>query len=370
LVAWASLLLLLLVPYEACEAEESGTANGIAGVRTDLRRGVLWAFVMNLGLLSKVTFGYFALLAVPCLLWLRFRRLGIHRTVTTAVVCAIGCLPSIEIWSLYGKRFLGHGLKNTVGDLANYSGPTGKATAAVWMDYFRALGPSLWLLCALVAGVGWTVFRRRSISPWAVVSLLVLAGYWLIASINPVQELRYFTPVLAGFPILLALATERSAKLRESRKTIGVLVGAFSCAFLVSLPMRARPDLSNVRNAEAILLRCGGESPGEAPLRFTLATDSASLNVETFLLAKELLGPAGRRFTISTLAYDEPEGRSLDSSFRVIDGSDVIAFEDPAPANPRYTNTRVREYAGHAASHGLRLPDASGARVILYRPQR
>jgi hypothetical protein len=130
--------------------------------------------------------------------------------------------------------------------------------------------------------------------------------------------------------------------------------------------MTARPSLTNVEYAEAVLERCARDGLS----RITLATDSAELNIETFLLAKELLGPSGQAFTISTLAYEVVYKRTLEESYQTILESDAVVFESPAPRIPDFTNSRGSEYAAFTEQHAVGLDGAPGSRLTLYRISR
>jgi hypothetical protein len=353
LLAWIVLLLLLLIPYEA-----SGRGASFAA---DLSRGALWGFTLTAGALAKVTFGFFALFAVPCLIYFRLKNSGVLRTVVTVGICCLVCVPAAGIWFLYGRQFLAQAWGSSGGDIAKYYSD-GLTTLGFLASYARAMGAGAYLHAALIVWTVWILSRSKELSAPALYATAILVGFFLVATRSRARDLRYFMPVMVAFPFLLSVVPRRKPQGMWIAGHGNVLTAAFASLLLVSFPAVARPDLADAHYAAEILMRCRSDGLK----RFTLATDSPAMNSETFLLAKELLGPRGKDLIFTTLAYDAMHHRSLEASFQTIESSDVVAFEEPTPRYPAFTNDRVADYLAYAANHGAKLGSGGGP-LILYR---
>jgi hypothetical protein len=355
LLSWVVLLTLLLGPYEALTEEH--------GVAASIRRGLLWALALNAGALAKVTYGYFALLMVPCLLLIRWRRGGATATIVAAASCVGGCLPSIVIWGLFGAQFLRHAQMSAWGAGSRFYAAPGISPLAFAGSYIQAIGAAFYLHCGLGLAAIWMVARKRvRVLRAAIWPLLVLALYFLLSIQGSNRDLRFFMPAMVSFPFLLVALVPNGPQQGRPAVSKAAFAAAFLVMVLVSLPMTKRPELSNVWRARDLLVKCGLHGY----TRITLATDSPGFNIETFLLAKELLGKPGRKFRIGTLVYDIVHEKPVESGFEVMRHSDVTIFEEPQPVSPEFTNRRAGDYGSYVLRNGRKVTELSDQRTSVF----
>jgi hypothetical protein len=346
LVSWAITVAFLLIPMELTTEKAS-----LWGVIT---RGFLWALVINLGLLSKVTFGYFIPPIGLILLWLRYRNQGRWRTVGTVASAAAGSVPCIFIWALFGKQFIQHAYQASFGSYAQaYADPNGGLVNFAG-KYLSAIGhawiPVLLLACVFV----WQIRRVRGYQLAVVTGVFLSLVFFAICGVSRNQDLRFAMPVMIGLPFAFAAAT-KPGRFRLRSNSALLLAGALAC-IIWSFQMIARPNLSTVREALQLL-----EETGQAPAaRILLITDHPTLNIETFLLAKEISKDRYRSVSIDTTVYDAINGRSLESSYKKIEQSDyVIAHKPPLSSEPAFANQNAEIYRAHALKAGTQQPSSS-----------
>jgi hypothetical protein len=89
LFAWTALAAVLLIPIEA--RTNSSTATGAVW------RGILWASILSLGVMTKLNFMYFIALILPVLFYIRLRRCGLRNACDALIIFAFSrrLLPCI-----------------------------------------------------------------------------------------------------------------------------------------------------------------------------------------------------------------------------------------------------------------------------------
>ena len=80
LFAWTAFAAILLLPYEAAAPTTSSASGALA-------RGVLWAVILSVGVLTKLNFLYFIALIIPFLLLIRARYSGSRNVFISLAGC-------------------------------------------------------------------------------------------------------------------------------------------------------------------------------------------------------------------------------------------------------------------------------------------
>jgi hypothetical protein len=346
LVSWTTLLLLLLIPYESITEDFSR--------RQSVYRGLLWAFVFSIGVLSKVTFWALLAGAAPAILFLRFRRGGWRAVSASLSTCLLASLPALVIVIHYGDRFLNFAEATSVGAIAHYFASPHQSYGTTLLFYWRSLGPTAPIVLIPALCAIFQVFRRRwNFGIWY--GILLLTAYGVEVTTSLVRDPRYFLPVAIALPFLIAAAGSRLHLVKFSWGP-----PAFALALLVSTlaswPMKTTIELSAVRTARSLLLACRSQGAKTA----LLASDSQAWNIETFLLARELLGGSASNLAVETVVYSVVQGTALDADRRRIAAADIVIVETPTPANEATVNQRTDEYRKSAIAHGELLPATAG----------
>ncbi len=335
LLAWTVLLTLLLIPLEL--------ATGPRGRVRDVMRGVLWGFVFDVGALTKVTFGYFLVPVVAAVMYIRLRRCGM-RSLRATVAATLICLsPAILVWLLFGHNYLQHAVDASFGGMtAFYS-----SRALGWTGYLRHYAA----VCAygtapLVLLAAYFVRRvSRCDRVWLrILPVVLILGYLGLCAISSNQDYRFAMPVMIALPLVFAAVPSGLPGNREQPPML-LYLSFLLAGVLVSIPMVGRTDLTYIHYAGALLDRIG--RPGAVIL---IATDDPHLNIETFLLAKEIRSRTEQNLAIGTLVYDIVGGHSLDYSLHRMGLADYILFQKgPLLSDPEWANRFAKTFHAHAA---------------------
>jgi hypothetical protein len=218
---------LLLIPLEA--------AAPAAAPSDALRRGGWWGLIACLGLMSKLTYLYFALAAFGAALLLSLWRSGIRMTaLKLAVMGGIVLLPA-ALFARYAPTYWQHAMGSAFGPVAQFYDDHIARWAFV-RTALRSMGAGWWAgLAALLvyALLGW----RRGVPARSAILGLVMAvivvGYLFIASGSPNKDPRFFWPVWLALPFCVAVAANGSAS--PSRQHGGAGVWPVLLALLLTL---------------------------------------------------------------------------------------------------------------------------------------
>jgi hypothetical protein len=355
LVAWCTLLLVLLIPLEL------RTQPGPPW--RDIARGLLWGFVILVGVLTKVTFLLFLGVTGLAVLWIRFRRLGVGPCLRAASTAAICSIPAAIIWAVFGKNFIGHAVGFSFGGLSKFYAVGGMTPLGYLREYLRTCGWACFPTFALMLYFGWKVWRSDA-RLLRMLPLALVLFYFILCALSPNSDYRFAMPVMIGLPFVLAVVPANKVDQRSLRT--GMIGFGLLAGVLCSIPMLARPEMAPVRYAEAVLNRIG--RPGT---KIMLATESPVLNIETFLLAKQFGGKRLEELTIDSLVYDSLNGRSIYDSYHRMEGADYILFhKPPLSTDPPWANQFANEFYQYASG----IADETDApseymHVMKVRPQ-
>jgi hypothetical protein len=335
LVGWTSLAALLLIPYE------------LRTVRTTVRHaachGLLWGLILSLGVMTKISFLYFAGLILPVLVLVRYRRNGWRDSGAAFAGFLIGSGPSALYMAKYGRTSFLYGGASSFGTLSNfYQKPFSTFVRECLRD-----SPGLWLFAAGVcSALAFIVLKRRSqVFRPDVIAVLIAIGFGLIIMASPNRELRFSFPVILSLPFLLAilLSTKSEPVPRQAATSTAGLAFLVLCVF--AWPSRHRADRGDsLARVDAVLARgsyCGDKA-------ILLATDSPTLNGLLFRVALQLTpGPAAT--SVRDLTGSSLRGAPFAEDFRAIESSDLVVFQDDRAISPPFTNARVPSYRKYIA---------------------
>jgi hypothetical protein len=314
------------------------------GKKDLLTRGALWGLLASVGILTKVTFGYFAALVFPLLFYITWRRSGWITTLRALSVCVLVSVPAIAFWSVYGAQFLNHATSSAWGNFAEnwkvVSGPMAK-----FARYAEAAGVASGIvLASIVLAVAVQQWRRRSNwTDWA--PLAIVLGYVGIALTSPNDALRLLVPATLSLPFSILPLLKTHAP-QDSRWPIsGLLVPIF-----LSVPMIVQVDTSASGQIEPLL-----KFLSERDIRnIVLAGDRNEMNRETFLLAQQLGGEQVSALKISTVVYDSAIGIPPELSFQKLRNADAVIIIPP-PTDSPFAMIHLQEFENLAEKIGRRL---------------
>jgi hypothetical protein len=351
LLAWNALAVVLLIPYEA--------ATGSFSIRADLQRGLLWATVLSVGAITKVSFFYFISLAIPILFAMRSRRVGIGSALR-ALGSLIMCLTPVAIyWLLYGRASLRNGWAASFGRDAPFY-------YVSLVEFLRntirdvpglALSGAFTVICVL-----YLVFKRPAMK-WKtdLVPLLTLVGYCMIGLASRNRELRLLFPAIIAPPFLLGLLVSNRACVTSRRPAVAAALSAFFGLAVAGLPMSHRLNRQCIHRAEAVLAEAGRRNA----TRVLLATDGPTLNLQLVLLSIAVARPRPA-IEVESLAYRAVYDVPIDQDFRSIRECDLVVFQNMEALAPPFTNQRVSEYYAYAREHAAGGPIEIAGDVTVY----
>lgn len=327
LFAWATLVSVLLIPYEARTPSSS--------IRSAVVRGILYAAIFSLGALTKVSFFYFIGLVGPVLLFMRFRYSGIRSAVAWLVAFGCGMAPTAVYFLRYGRSAFAEGKAASFGGLSEfYHVPLRQFLAEYILE-----SPGMVFSSALLAAaiIYLAVKKRPGLLQPDFIALLIMIGYGVIVFASANKEIRFAFPVIVGLPFLVSILLS-SKEDSVPAPLAGLLAGlVFLGLAATAAPTRNRPYQRSLTSAQAVLAqaaRCNAKN-------VLLATDSPSLNVFLLNLTSEL---SSSETSIRTLAYQAMSGAPIQDDFAEMSQSDMVVFQDADRLRPKFTNQRVPEY--------------------------
>ncbi|QTA84461.1 hypothetical protein [Desulfonema magnum] len=334
LVSWIILSFLLLISLEL-EAGDKSSAGSFS-------RGCLWGAIVSAGLFCKVTFIYFMGLAIPIIIFLKWRKDGIRYLGITLFGAFLLCLPSFLIWMKFGKLYLGHAWASSWGPRAIFYAANDTSYFAFWERFFHAVNWSVFP-CAIILVLIFRMILKRQMQWTQFLPAVVIFSYLFLCSTSQNSDLRFLMPVMIALPFTMAAALSKSEESRYIPRIKNVLI---LMIIVASVPMTQVPKLDKVHE----LTRLFSVLKHHGVKNILMATDSTFLNTESLLLSKEFLGKNGDTLKIATLVYDDMHARELEYSFERIDKADAVLFEKPLPKEPSFTNKKVKEYHNRAVS--------------------
>ena len=354
-------LALLLIPLEL-KSPALGKANSVM-------RGCLWGAVITLGVLSKITFGFFIALIAPVLLYQRWKNAGRQSTCVTLVASFVVMLPALAIYALFGKIYFSYGVQCSFGSVAKLYTVDGMGAKEYVLQYIHYISfhHALRILALLSLAALWAYTRKPRPSWLFLYPLLILLGYLGIAATSSNRDFRFAMPLMIALPLLLAAITANMPRYGK-RLTVPALV-ALLLGVLISAPMMMRPDMHMVQKARMILTQLTDKD--NRPVSVLMATDVADFNSETLQLARQMETPKLQSIEIGMLGYDDVSGKTLAQSLARIDAADYILFktnpkDSPDWANPSWSNRFVPEFREHCAKVGKKIDADPADEVEVY----
>ena len=277
--------------------------------RESVLDGLLWGGLLSLGVLSKLTFGFFIVLIVPAACLFSLVRSGFRLTLIKAAVTTVTCFPAGLILWKYWPLYYAHAAGASFGTLASFYDDH----IARW-PFIRQTIPTVmpvWfaaVLLAIWAGFGFKAQRARVLI--ALYAIAVVLVYFFVASGSPNKDPRFFWPIWLAPPFCFAAAVSpwrQPSELIRMATTLPVIA-----VMLLAIPAFGRFDLSGVDEGIAVLTTL----PRNNRAFVQLATDEPYFNIEMLLLARQLNFDAYRYVNLDTVVYDvaQQNGSSIDST--------------------------------------------------------
>ncbi|MGO9516624.1 MAG: hypothetical protein ACLPND_06230 [Candidatus Korobacteraceae bacterium] len=341
LFAWTAFAAILLLPYEAAAPTTSSASGALA-------RGVLWAVILSVGVLTKLNFLYFIALIIPFLLLIRARYSGSRNVFISLIALCVCALPTILFYLRYGRITFDNAWEASFGHIANY----------YYMPFSRfvsltlAESPGIWLSLMLVISAGaYLLVKRRNVL-WAnLLPIIIMGGFSAICLASRNREIRYLFPTIISFPFLIWIPISERAR-RCSRRTALMMAVLTLCVIvLAAIPTRYRPNRACLSASEAVLT----EATQSNARKVLLATDSSSLNPNLLNLTIAV-SPSPLPIETNSLAWNAGYGRAIDEDFRQIQEADLVVFQNKEALDLRATNLRTKEYEQYTRQHFGEVP--------------
>jgi hypothetical protein len=112
LLAWTTLATLLLIPYEARTPSLSS--------RGAVVRGILWAAIISLGAMTKISFFYFILLIIPILFLIKVRINGGRYACVAITAFACSSVPTVIYLVRWGRPAFAYASGSSFGGVAEF----------------------------------------------------------------------------------------------------------------------------------------------------------------------------------------------------------------------------------------------------------
>ncbi|WP_131829417.1 hypothetical protein [Agrobacterium salinitolerans] len=305
--------------------------NSTLSPTESVKRGMIWALLITIGMLSKTTYAVIAILIAPIAIWMSILRSGINMTLMKLLSLLVFLIPLAIILIRYGDIYLAHAKNSSFGPLSSFYND-GLSPFRFILDSC-AQNWSLWvgILLLVVFAVARGLERERAIAGLLVA--LVILVYFVISSTSPNKDPRFFWLVWLTLPFCAACSI---APQRNGSLSIGPSpTMKFLCALLIAVPAVGRLDLEKFRTSVAAIATL----PAHANATLYVATDSAHFNIETLLLAQQLEWRQYSQLQIRTVVYDVVSEKSPQKSLERLASADYVLGQFPVPGDaPDWAN--------------------------------
>jgi hypothetical protein len=312
-------------------------------------------------MLSKATFGFFVCAIGMLLLITRWRRSGMRPLFYTLVGCAVGAMPSILIWLMYGRAFLSFAILAAWGLAQLYSVP-GMTAVGYLKRYFGELGlalvPLLILLALFVRGL--LIEKEGRLVRLVPIGIILI--YLATASMSQNRDPRFTIPVMIAMPVCLAWTKLKS--MSQTTVRLSPILAALLAGTLCAIPMVSTPEIAPIKRTEQLLRSL---SQGR-PIGVMVATEGPYFNIDTVELARQIGGEYLRAVRVDTVAYDEIHNRTLEDGLRRIDKTDYVLFLKPGNSpSPDWTRTRAADYRAYCEKFGILMNAQTSADFDVFK---
>lgn len=341
-------LVTLLVLFFAFEIHSRATCT-----RSFVIRGAFWGLIGTLGVMSKITFGYFVITLFIPMIALVWRREGARAVLLRCISCTIVSMPGMIVFVFYANQYFAHALRASFGSLAQlYGDNLGLVEFVTTQLMATKVGGVVLLIMAVVAIAA--LVRRRQIDRTALYLFLVVLGYFWLTANGVNRDARFFLPFWLTVPWCIAIIMRRPEGIEVQDGVIRDLALAGLASVFFALPAIKNYDLSTLEISRETLRL----APKDRPIRVLTASDTGDFNVESVLLAYQLDKthfPAG--LLVDTLVYDTVSGRTLDQSIARLRLADIVLFRFPLDiaSSSLWSNAHQEDYLRVAQAEGLEL---------------
>ena len=347
LLGWCVALALMLIPLEYRSPSK--------GIWPSVLRGLLWSLVIDVGMLSKVTFAFFFCVIGVALLLIRERNSEEMPLRYAFFSCIVGAMPAIFIWRFYGINFLRFAVFAAWGETARLWSVPGMTAAGYLHRYFSQLGvaliPLVLLLVLFIRGI--VIEKQMRLARLLPIGIILV--YLGIAARSQNRDFRFAIPIMIAMPLCLAWTGIRKGR----PMTVGAvpILAALFVVTLFSMPMIGRPQVAPIRRAGDLLRTlCQGQPIQGQPIRIVIATDGPEFNINTFLLAEQLRRDSSRPADLDTLVYDAINKHTSEEGFGRIDAADYVLFLRPGfPPGPDWSRVYAQDYRAYCEKVGTLL---------------
>lgn len=318
--------------------------------------------LFSLGLLSKLTYFYFAGVTFGLLLLISLRRDGLRPSLTKlAGMVAVSLLP-VLLFLRYSQEYWNHAWQSAFGPLtAFYNDHIHRwaflCMSVAEMGWVYWLGVAVLLCIALLSW--WRTRQTRSLSTAALLFAIVL-GYLLIATGSPNKDPRFFWPVWLCLPFCALAATASAGWAPVPIRGVGF--APLWLSSVLSVAAAGRFDMHAVTKMELVL-----ESlPHNRPIQVLMANDEGAYNIETLILARQLDLAEFHQIRLGTVVYDIVSGTMPAESIKRLLHANYVIMRWPLQAGaPEWTNRYLPQFRAAVKANGHLYRDLPGREQTL-----
>jgi hypothetical protein len=359
LLGWSVALALMLIPLEY--------SSKLQHFWPSFLRGLFWGFVMDLGMLNKVTFVFFLGSVWMILLVVRQDYSGERPLWYTAAGCLVGSAPALLIWRYYGANFLRFAAQVAWGEQARLWSVPGLTPLGYLLRYFSQLGFARIPLSILFALFIRGIIVQKQYRFARLLPIGIILAYLGIAARSQNRDPRFAIPVMIALPVCLAWTHFRERP--SARLGSAPVIAALILVTAVSIPMVHRPELAPIRSAGELLttLSQRPRAPGR-PVKVVIATDGPAFNIDTFLLARQVRIHNLQGVALDTLVYDKVNRWTLEAGLKRIDAADFVLFLRPDfTPGAGWQRIWAGEYRAHTKAVGTLLDSQTSPEFDVFK---
>ena len=193
-------------------------------------------------------------------------------------------------------------------------------------------------------------------------ALIIMIAFGIIALASNARLIRYSFPAIMAVPFLVGILMSGNGCSVPGRSA-GIAAGlVFFGLLAASLPTLHRAErqasLGRTDAAFAYAIKCNEKD-------LVLATDSNTLNINLLGLSRAVTRSA-TGIAINSVAYSAMNGQALEKDLQLLQGADVVIFQDDDALGASFTNSRVQEYRRYIGQHSEFVPTRIWGDVLAY----